>query len=80
MKSFQRTGASAELPRTMRQANLEVMEAERELRNQIEPRPAAGGRPPSAASPVPEASKPEPDAAPPPDQANPPADREGTNE
>jgi hypothetical protein len=64
----------------MRQANLEVMEAERELRNQIEPRPAAGGPPPAAASPVPAASKTEPEAAPQPDPDNSPADREESNE
>jgi sec-independent protein translocase protein TatB len=79
---FQRTSRELRnLPTNlMRQANLEVMEAERELRNQIEPRPAAGGPPPAAASPVPAASKTEPEAAPRPDPDNSPADREESNE
>lgn len=79
---FQRTSRELRnLPtQLMRQANLEMMETERELRNQIEPRSETAERPGAAAASVPAAPKPEPAPSQPPEQTTVPTDREGLNE
>jgi len=79
---FQRTSRELRnLPTNlMREANLELMETERELRKQIEPRPAAEGeRAPVPTSPAPATPQPDPEVSAQPASNNPPQDHEEPN-